>query len=322
MMPSAPDSNAEFERPQYAFEREFGQFRNWWARDKRIVGNAFSLLLYLVSHDRGYRITQRKAQSDLGLGKDAFLVARRRLETAGYLTVTEQRFPAGTVNAAGKPIGGHRHVVYVLQDPLPPAEQASAENPLRPARTRPATKSPDPVQPLGGKAAAANPTQGIPPLKKINQTKDQSSSASTATPRTDDDQWNISEGTKTLLRELHPSLDALALVSTLTKTGLSDPKSLDLEAAASEILGRSSGPVLNPTAYVAKAICRDPQRWRSHPRSDHAQTRRLRPPTLTECSTSGHNWTGAWRECCASCGEERPGWRDDRDRTQATAGTP
>lgn len=111
---------SEFVRPQLTFETEFGQYRNWWARDTRIGGNAFTILMYLLSHKQDFRITQSKAQMDLELGRDAFLAARRRLENAGFLKVHEHRYPAGTVTADGRAIGGQRRIVFELLDPEAP----------------------------------------------------------------------------------------------------------------------------------------------------------------------------------------------------------
>jgi hypothetical protein len=138
----AMSTNSEFLRPALAFEREFGQFRNWWARDKRIVGNAFSLLIYLLSHERSFRITQAKAQRDLALGRDAFLVARRKLEDAGFLTVTEYRYPAGAVDYQGRPIGGHRRMVYTLQDSPPPDAVPVGETETAQRKIRAGSKAP------------------------------------------------------------------------------------------------------------------------------------------------------------------------------------
>lgn len=340
------DISGEFLRPELTFEREFGQFRNWWARDKRIVGNAFSLLVYLLSHDRNYRVTQKTAQRDLGLGRDAFLVARRKLEHAGFLTVTEHRYPAGTFSKSGRPIGGHRQVLFTLQDPPKPDEKIGkrsdrpkAENPLRPfvQPNSPVDNShasefrtpflPAECPPL---ACAENPAQDFPPLKEDQGLEDQEPSSSLMSiPRgdpiaadkepIDDDQLRVlyDEGTATLFRELHHRLDLRSLLSRLGSDRRLRIQALDLERAAAEVIGRSARPVGDPVAYLATAIIREPGRWaRPELASGPSITKPFqqgRPPTMTECDASGHHWIGLWNEFCAACGAERDGWRDQRD---------
>ncbi|KZE92388.1 hypothetical protein AVP42_02542 [Agromyces sp. NDB4Y10] len=112
----------EFVRPELAFERDFLQVRNWWVRDKRIVGNASSIFFYLLSHRSDFRVTQSKVMRDLGLGKDAYLAARRKLEAAGYLEVVVHRYAPGEVDELGAPIGGQKWTELIVCDPEAPAE--------------------------------------------------------------------------------------------------------------------------------------------------------------------------------------------------------
>jgi len=354
--------DSEFVRPSIPFEKEFGQFRNWWARDKRIVGNAFSLLMYLLSHERSFRVTQRKAQADLGLGRDAFLGARRRLEGAGFLTLEEVRFPAGHTDREGNPIGGHRRLVFTLQDPPEPNEivattgvEASADNPRRlPDEGRDPVDNSQLGQESSDKVAenaptdeacAGNPTQAFPRLKEDQVKENQSSSSDVvADPvdepaadreKDDDDDFDaiaggFGEGTATLLRELHPGLDLRQLVKRLRTDQRLNVAAIDLEVAATDIVTSASGRIGNPVAYVATSILREPGRWvraelldpEPEQSARRAPDRGSRPPTAAECAAAGHQFIGPWRECCAGCGDERPGWRDDRDRHDTLGGQP
>lgn len=338
------DVSGEFLRPEFAFEREFGQFRNWWARDKRIVGNAFSLLIYLVSHDRNFRVTQKRAQGELGLGRDAFLVARRKLEQAGFLTVTEHRYAAGAVDENGRPIGGHRQVIFTLQDPEQPQNQAdrhgenpNAENPLRASRPSKcdvqsvnldSSDSPSPHGAEESMASAGNPTQAFPSLKEDQPQEDQQSSSSRDAGRfaaascqcASDEEDGLDgyvEGTATLFRELHHRLDLRRLLEKLGTDRRLNICAIDLERAAAEVIGRSARPVGDPVAYLATAISREPGRWAKVQQAEEAVVSATpsakRPPTIAECDAAGHRWIGSWNECCAICGAERDGWRDQRD---------
>jgi hypothetical protein len=342
------DISGEFLRPEFAFEREFGQFRNWWARDKRIVGNAFSLLIYLISHDRNYRVTQKTAQQDLGLGRDAFLVARRKLERAGFLTVTEHRYPAGSFSRNGQPIGGHRQMIFTLQDPDPPANPSqqdiakpSTENPRRPLTILSApvdnshpgkpgvteSRAEQPIPPC-----TENPAQDFPPHIEDQSQENQKPSSSTspnahrgaattdAALIDDEDFQHLDAGTATLFRELHHRLDLGRLLERLKDDARLNLRAIDFERAAADVIGHSARPVGDPVAYLATAIIREPGRWvRSELLDEATATRadqRGRPPTERECEARGHRWIGQWNEFCAACGAERDGWRDQRDSNE------
>ncbi|MBD8103843.1 MULTISPECIES: hypothetical protein [Plantibacter] len=321
-------TEAEFIRPEFDFESEFAQFRNWWARDPRIVGNAFSLMLYLVTHRRTYRITQSRAQRDLGLGKDAFRAARRKLEAAGFLRVEEHRHPAGTVDAAGQSIAGHRRVLLILLDPPQPESTAevgaadtlagfppplfdawdeSGRSPLSGTESE-AVCAADHV----GSSSQAEPSTVLPPLKEHQSPEHQSSSTS--------------PGLELAAQALHPRLSLAAVERWLTKHAPSvDVTAVDVLAASVDAIHGSSRPVGDPIAYVGRSIARDPHRWPMNTGDsddgDLAQPgpRRIvtRPPTVAECSADGHRFIGTFREVCGTCGEERPGWRKDRDRESA-----
>lgn len=55
-------SDAQIIRPRLSFEREFGQHRNWWVRGNALTGNAVKVLLFLMSHDQMYSLTQTEAR--------------------------------------------------------------------------------------------------------------------------------------------------------------------------------------------------------------------------------------------------------------------
>ena len=129
----------EFLRDELAIDREFSMVRNWWVRYPKIVGNPLSIYLYIRSHKAGYRLTQASVREKLGLGKDAFLKARRTLEEHGFLELVQFVYPAGSRDGEGRPNGGHRLVQFRLLDPTTPPEmraladapEAKAENPPR-----------------------------------------------------------------------------------------------------------------------------------------------------------------------------------------------
>ncbi|MBS3177201.1 MULTISPECIES: hypothetical protein [unclassified Pseudoclavibacter] len=129
----------EFLRDELAIDREFSQVRNWWVRYPKIVGNPLSIYLFIRSHRAGYRLTQTSVREQLGLGKDAFLKARRCLEEQGFLEVLDYVYPAGSRDGQGRSIGGHRLKQFRLLDPPKPVEmsaqttsrEATEENPPR-----------------------------------------------------------------------------------------------------------------------------------------------------------------------------------------------
>lgn len=152
-----------------------------------------------------------------------------------------------------------------------------------------------------------------------------------AAPRDDEEASGLGwfdQGVATLLAELDPRLDLRLLVGKLRRDrpGLR-VESLDLELATSEVLSSAARRVHDPVAYVAKSILSEPHRWvrtlafdarTSTPGlasdvPERAQHTARRPPTIQECAASGHRWVGQFRESCVACGEERPGWRHDRD---------
>jgi hypothetical protein len=285
--PSSPAyGELEFVRPQFVFEREYGQFRNWWARDQRIVGNAFSLLMYLVSHQRTFRITQQKARRDLGLGRDAFLAARRKLESAGFLSPIERRYPSGARDGSGRPVGGHRYIIYSVNDPSPPQPEAVSD------QLKASTEYPPR---LSHRPSTENPSPDSPPLKKTTIQENQDSSF------------------KDELGEMGVNLNHLR--SRLIACGIATTDRLDLNQAAKDILTSSRGPVSDPISYIVTSVQRQPARW-ERPIAD---SKAGAPTGVTESQNGTnpnihiHRYIGTWHEICAICNEERPGWRIDRD---------
>lgn len=115
-------------------------------------------------------------------------------------------------------------------------------------------------------------------------------------------------GVDQALAEVDPRLDCSDLRRRLADTGL-DPAAVDLPAAASAVLSAASRRVGNPAAYVARAIILEPARW-------PWQTLHADPPSSRRndggCVDRECVYADEWRAQCVRCGEERPGWRDER----------
>jgi len=341
-------AESEFVRPELTFEREFGQYRNWWTRDRRVVGNALSIYLYLLSHRRDYAITQARAQRDLGLGKDAFLAARRRLESAGYLRAETVRWPAGSVDEAGKKIGGQpRKLVFHVLDPEPAADhhgdQAKEENPTtaRPSILRVGepheSRSGQPSAhrtdgdllkaisqggiPAHGTAevrssAAGQPTTGHPALKKDHSQEHPSRRTSSSRPSNAAAPTSeCADETAELLRQLHPRLDRSRLENKLLElrsAGLlhAGVQMIDLFQASSAILSRARATVVDPVAFVAAGIEASPYEWL--PATDHRDSSAPRETTNAICAVKGHLWERhGW---CRRCSTQSP-WCGGCDST-------
>jgi len=191
-----------FIRPRMSIDRDFGIHRNAWVRDQRIVGNPLSIYLYLMSHDSNFRITLESARKGLGLGKDAFITARRTLEAAGYLRMVKVTHPAGAVDANGHSIGGRvlRYDIEVL-DPEPaslgptpeesrvttPVDNSSSsrggENQSRTKERQNPWSDPLTGFPVADEPVADHPLPDNPPLKENQEDQeDQSSSSTEVTP--------------------------------------------------------------------------------------------------------------------------------------------
>jgi hypothetical protein len=333
-----------FTRPDLTFDSEFGQYRNCWVRDKRLVGNPLSLLLYLLSHERQFRVTQSMARTDLGLGREAFMTARRVLENTGFLVAREHRVAAGTLDSGGRAIGGWRYIEFEVVDaPFPQVGIASVSGgsavgeaydgfpaeafhlAFNDASGAGFGMVPDPqTVAASGAPTTDDPVQGFPPLKE-NHSKENNSSSDVvvhspeqpprvSATRAAKDDFSLS-GTSTAIDDaaaaqlaaLHPELTMPVLVARLLGGGVFTAEAIrgiDLARAADEILAASKRAVWRPADYIAASLEREPFRW----------LRSVAAAAGTGgCAELGHRWIGPWNEACARCDEEREGWRDDRD---------
>jgi hypothetical protein len=126
-------------RTALAFER-FTAIPNTWARDRRISRRARGLLLELMSHREGWRITVDSLVEGGPEGKDAVRSGLNELVKAGYLTRVQRRAEGGTFGEAD----------WELHDPfedVPP----SAGNPQTadPAPKKTTSKKKNPLPPSG-----------------------------------------------------------------------------------------------------------------------------------------------------------------------------
>ena len=324
-----------FTRPDLTFDSEFGQYRNCWVRDKRLVGNPLSLLLYLLSHERQFRVTQSMARADLGLGREAFMTARRVLENTGFLVAREHRVAAGTLDRSGRAIGGWRYIEFEVVDaPFPQVGIAavSGGSAVREAYDGfPAEAFHLSFNATSGAPTTGDPVQGFPSLKE-NHSKENNSSSGVVihSPETSPrvsaaraagndfspsgTSTEIDDVAAALVAALHPELTMPGLVARLVGGGVFTAEAIrgiDLARAADEILAASKRAVWRPVDYIAASLEREPFRW-------------LRSVAAVAgtggCAELGHRWIGLWNEVCARCDEEREGWRDDR--TTFPAGLP
>ena len=128
----------------------------------------------------------------------------------------------------------------------------------------------------------------------------------------------VEPGLAKVLREVHSRLDASLLLGRLAELGI-DPLALNLELAASEEIFASPRPVGDPVAYLVGAIRREPYRWIKH--LSGTTSAPGKPPALS-CEADGHLYgtprSDPWQMVCLRCGEEREGWRDERDAAVAS----
>lgn len=68
---------------------------NSWVRDPAMTLQARGLLVYLLSHAEGYKISNAQQVRECANGRDAVTSAREELVRLGYLTVVEARDTAG-----------------------------------------------------------------------------------------------------------------------------------------------------------------------------------------------------------------------------------
>lgn len=333
---------SRFIRRSMPITRDFGMHRNWWVRDPKLAGNPISIYLYLLSHDEEFRVSPQKVMRDLQLGRTAFTTARRVLEEMGFLHTEIIRQPAGATDGYGRSIAGQViRTDFILDDPTPPLVDDS-ESPK--SQHADFVHQPDPdelavdnftddveSEAYGsntrdltpGFPTAGNLTSGFTRLKEDQVQEDQvqedqSSSSSAPTPGHADDEPDQVDG----LRDIHPKLNRQTLVAFLAAHAPQvDATALDLQRAALEILHRAANAVGDPVAYVGRSVIREPGRWVRRellwPEPMQAPPRGSRPLSAAECGARGHRYVGDWHEACATCGTERPDWRNDRDAAKA-----
>ena len=110
-------------RQKLDFERNFTQIPNDWMRDQALSFKAKGLLVYLLSHEVGYRITMQQIVAETNDGKSAVRSAIDELIQAGYLK-TERTVQENGYN------GG---LAYFICEPK--SENPTLENPTLENRT-------------------------------------------------------------------------------------------------------------------------------------------------------------------------------------------
>jgi hypothetical protein len=105
-------------RKPLGFEGRFTQFPNYWARDNRIGFRAKGLLILLMSHTDGWRISIQSLSTTLPDGITAVRSAVQELEDAGYLSRQLIRNGKAQVEASE----------WTLADPFDALDSLPSEN--------------------------------------------------------------------------------------------------------------------------------------------------------------------------------------------------
>ncbi|NLA64676.1 MAG: hypothetical protein GX862_01845 [Leucobacter sp.] len=279
-------------RPRLAFEREFGQHRNWWVRGgSGLTGNAVLVLLSLMSHDQGHGLTQTEVSAELGLGQSAWRAAKENLMRHGFLIEIRDRYPQGARRANGQPCGGQKRFRLVLQDPPQgtemPLDEAiiQSDTPVdldikTPGQSHSRKSRVEPPATLENQEWSTKPqvratldNQESEPATLdyqesfIGREKDRKDRNSYKNPSIqsipDTGARKILTGDDSLdeqLAKVHPTLTVANLKSELA--GRVDLAEIDVVAAARWILGRAKSSITWAPAYVAKSIVQTPERWR------------------------------------------------------------
>lgn len=334
-------SELQIIRPRLAFEREFGQHRNWWVRDSRLAGTPISILLYLLSHDSARMPTQTDARRELGLGKDAWQSGKRRLLEAGFLVEVRDRYPRGFVDASGRQRGGQRRFRLFLQDPEPGVTVSEREavilldEPYEEYRdaieadqcglSALVQKTPD--QSHGGFSAhgdsasadnphtAENPQSFIGRENQVGLVGSNTSSNQPTHQTVNAREAEIDEA----LAALHPDLRLTVAQLAREVNGRVDLAKIDVVRAVEGTVLRAAARgerVGNPAAYAAAVIVRSPEQWMvgaSQPTPFEPLVERPEgsewEPALP-CSRGAHWWGSERlpeieRAHCADCGIAR-----------------
>lgn len=356
MSDQATSSEGRFINAPLASDDEYQRVPNEWVRDTAIIGNALSILLYVRSHHESFDLTLEYTRRHMGLGRDAFLRARRQLESGGYLEVIRRRHPAGARDPlTGKSIGGAViGLDFVTRDPRErkkPAIPKPVDNVPKPNDGKPALGSklstgaakmlvkPKDGKPAEGLPAAGNQASDYLHLKEDKLKEDKSSSSSSSSsdgvaidevqmtgvgtlPENEDDSGQLTmavePGLAKALREVHSRLDVSLLLSRLADHGI-DPLVLNLVLAATEAIFASPRPVGDPVAYLVGAIRREPYRWIKQAGGSGNEHW---GPVVLGCDAGVHLYgtprSDPWQMVCLRCGEERDGWREQRDAAKST----
>lgn len=281
-----------FIRKRFKFEAEYGQHRNWWVRDIRIAGNPLSIYLYLLSHDPEHMPTQTEALSALGLGKDAWQAAKKRLLQAGFMMEIRDRYPTGYVDSKGKPKGGQKRFRLELLDPEPGMDFAlddmilELDQPLEEYEKTPdqnhcgKSALADGVHcglsavdekhlvrttadyPQSGPATADNPQSFIgreKGLVRLGSNTQPTNQTEPTVAGARDAEAVVDATLAALLPGVNPPLTVSAITHALD--GRVDARQIDLVQAVKDTLLRQRGVIGQPAAYVASVIVRKPTAW-------------------------------------------------------------
>ncbi|MBZ4486267.1 helix-turn-helix domain-containing protein [Microbacterium sp. cx-55] len=99
-------------RSKLWFDDGFTRVPNTWIRDKRMSFKARGVLMFLLSHEAGFKVTIRSIAGASTDGRDAVTTGVTELEKLGYLKRSARR-------AAGRNLG----TAWVLQDPFAPGPE-------------------------------------------------------------------------------------------------------------------------------------------------------------------------------------------------------
>lgn len=118
-------------RNKLHFEGNFTQIPNAWVRDSRLSYKARGILVWLMSHEVGWRTSTKQLESDHDK-RDAIKAALKELEQYGYL-VRQQGHSAET--------GKFTQSVWILNDPFTDLPQTDLPQTDFPLTANPHTKN-------------------------------------------------------------------------------------------------------------------------------------------------------------------------------------
>lgn len=134
-------------RERLAWERDFTQVPNAYARDKSLSWVARGILMWLMTHDAGYQVTMSAIeQSSWKEGREAVRSAVSELEKAGYLHRQQKR-------AKGGRLAGY---LFHLRDPFQLPVVGAPQLPI--GALQAVDNSPSTVDGFPSSGAVDNPT--------------------------------------------------------------------------------------------------------------------------------------------------------------------